>query len=114
MAQINAPNPFPSGSDAAQLYFRMCHCYKLWVRGDVDCRVNRIRMLQAGCALAQLKIPNPFKNEVEREHQVQEVSLEALAEAELRNTLAEDMNSGTFVPATDVTRIFGVVPEGDE
>ena len=89
----------------------------MWQRGGIDAKVNRIRMFRAAAELASMNLPNPFEFELEPviEPSTETVSLEALAEAEYENAVAEDIASETYVPVTEPAHIMGVLPEnGDE
>lgn len=112
LASQKLENPFPSGSVEAHLLFKMHYCYGLWRRGGIDHKVNRRRMLMAASELAAMHIENPYDFEIDPVIEPSEamVSLDAIAEAEIDTAQAEDLASGTYVPAVNIQKIFGVLP----
>lgn len=115
-AALKEKNPFAFGSKEAKLYFRLLYCYDIWKSGRIDARVHRIRMYRAAVELASLGLPNPFSKDIDpaADLPIELCSLEELANIELKKSLAEDIESQTFVPAINVDHIFGVQPDEEE
>ena len=103
LARLHLPSPFEEGSRADDYYLDLLFFYD---RTQPDKRNCPFRTQCAWSARSMIKnhgSENPF-----HEEGVEEVSYEELQEAEYDATEAEDIMSGTYVPAQ---KVFGVVPE---
>lgn len=103
LARLHLPSPFEEGSRADDYYHDLLFFYD---RTQPDKRNCPFKTQCAWSACSMIKNcggENPFHREC-----VEEVSYEELQEAEYAATEAEDIMSGTYVPAQ---KVFGVVPE---
>lgn len=104
LARLHLPSPFEEGSRADDYYHDLLFFYDRTQPGlrncpfKTQCAWSALSMINNGDGV------NPFY----MEDVIEEVSYEELQEAEYDATEAEDVMSGTYVPAQ---KVFGVVPE---
>ena len=115
-AAANADNPFPTDSEAYQVYFSMMKHHSLWKLGGADRKISRRRFLNFAIQLAELAVENPFEIELEPVIEVSEdtISLEDLAEAEYAREDAKAIASGTYIPVQEPVMTFTGVFSEDE
>ena len=78
----NPDNPFPVDSPEYEAFFQMQKCYLIWIRGDVNRKINRRKMVQWAMELCKINPRQPYKFDKKAEEADQALRMQQEAEAE--------------------------------
>jgi hypothetical protein len=103
LARLHLPSPFEEDSRADDYYHDLLFFYNRTQPDKMNCPFKTQCAWSARSMIKNHGSENPFCMEG-----VEEISFEELQDVEFATTEAEDIMSGTYVPAQ---KVFGVVPE---
>ena len=105
--QLNPENPFNSDTPEFELFFQMQRSFNIWMRGDIDRKINGRKMINYAIALCELNPRQPYKFDKQAEEEEQRIAKEA-EEKRVEKAIAIDK------PAKEEPEkeyVFGVVPD---
>lgn len=110
--QLAPENPFTYNTPEYEEFFQMQKCYTIWIRGDIDRKINRRRMVQHARQLCELnpKQPYVFDKKADQEEKVKEKLAQQQREQEKQDSSSVEEVEEIVQEAKKET-ILGVIPE---